>query len=83
MTGTITQLLLDATHVWKPPAGADAAAVRQRLRRFGLFLASFSAGCAAAAVLYLVAGVWCFLVPPLVALAEILTLPPNPAPAGR
>ncbi|MCK0206711.1 DUF1275 family protein [Starkeya koreensis] len=83
MTGTITQLLLDATHVWKPQAGADPAMVRQRLRRFGLFLASFSAGCAAAAVLYLVAGVWCFLVPPLVALAEILTLPPAPAPAGR
>lgn len=79
MTGTITQLLLDITHVWKPRAGADPAPVRERLRRFGVFLASFCAGCAAAALLYLVAGVWCFLVPPLVAVAEIFVLPAGPA----
>ncbi|QFR33861.1 YoaK family protein [Ancylobacter sp. TS-1] len=81
MTGTITQLLLDAAHLWKPRAGIDPAQVRDRLRRFGLFLASFCAGCAAAAVFYLAVGVWCFLVPPLVALAEIFALPP-PAPAA-
>lgn len=82
MTGTITQLLLDATHVWKPHPGADHGQVRTRLRRFGLFLASFVAGCAVAAALYLLVGVWCFLVPPLVAVVEIYVLPPPAAPAG-
>lgn len=82
MTGTITQLLLDVTHVWKPRAGADPAPVRDRLRRFGVFLASFTTGCAMAALLYLLVGVWCFLVPPLVALAEIFVLPPAPGGAA-
>lgn len=79
MTGTITQLLLDGTQMWKPLPGADPLPVKARFRRFGVFLASFTAGCAMAALLYLVAGVWCFLVPPLVALAEIYSLPRSPA----
>ncbi|GLK73897.1 DUF1275 domain-containing protein [Ancylobacter dichloromethanicus] len=83
MTGTITQLLLDLTHLWKPHPGADPGQVRGRLRRFGVFLASFSAGCAMAALLYLLVGVWCFLVPPLVAVAEIFVLPVDPAAPAR
>ncbi|MPT25084.1 MAG: DUF1275 domain-containing protein [Starkeya sp.] len=82
MTGTITQLLVDVAHVWKPHPGAEPGVVRERLRRFGLFLASFVAGCAVAAALYLLVGVWCFLVPPLVAVVEIYVLPPPAAPAG-
>ncbi|WP_018389491.1 YoaK family protein [Ancylobacter sp. FA202] len=82
MTGTITQLLLDLTHVWKPHPGAEPGQVRERLRRFGVFLASFAAGCAMAALLYLLAGMWCFLLPPLVALVEIYVLPVTPEPAA-
>lgn len=79
MTGTMTQVLLDVTHIWRPPAGGDLAPVRARLKRQGLFFASFCGGCAAAALIYLAVGIWCFLVPPLVALAEILSLPAKPA----
>lgn len=87
MTGTMTQVLLDLTQTMRPPAGGLPEPVRQRLRRFALFFASFCAGCAVAALLYRAVGVWCFLLPPLVALAEILLLsaapPAEPArPAG-
>lgn len=82
MTGTITQLLLDLTTLWTPAKNTDHSHVRERLRRFGLFLLSFSAGCAMAAISYLAFGMWCFLVPPLVAAAEIFILPPAPAKAA-
>jgi len=83
MTGTITQLLLDLTLLLRPAAGDDPAAVRERSRRSAVFFGGFTVGCATAALLYLAVGMWCFLLPPLVAAAEILVLPPSPATLAK
>lgn len=78
----MTQVLPDVPHIWRPPVGGGLAPVGARLKRQGLFFASFCGGGAAAALISLAVGVWCFLVPPLVALAEIRTLSAKPAQSG-
>ncbi len=85
MTGTATQILVDAAGLWRPSPGADIGAMRARLGRFGLNFLAFLGGCALAAFLYLMIGMWFLLVPPFVAMAEIFTLPADsePAPAAR
>ncbi|WP_454917217.1 YoaK family protein [Xanthobacter sediminis] len=77
ITGTITQMLVDATALWRPHPGADLDVTRERLRRFGANFAAFVGGCSLAAFLYLLMGMWCLLVPPLVAVGEIFALPPD------
>lgn len=85
ITGTVTQVLVDAAALWRPSQGTDIRATRERLARFGGNFAAFAGGCGLAAFLYLQVGMWCLLVPPLVAVAEIFALPPEegPARAGR
>ncbi|MFG1298730.1 YoaK family protein [Xanthobacter sp. V3C-3] len=79
MTGTFTQLLVDGAALWQPGPDSDRAATRARLGRFAGNFAAFVAGCALAALLHLLVGMWCMLVPPLVAMAEIFSLPPEEA----
>lgn len=81
MTGTATQILVDAAGLWRPAAGADIDAIRARLGRFGLNFLAFLSGCALAAFLYLMTGMWFLMVPALVAALEIFTLPADPEPA--
>lgn len=61
--------------LWRPHAETDRAATRERLGRFCANFAGFVGGCACAAFLYLLAGMWALQMPPLVAAVEIFTLP--------
>ena len=89
MTGNATQLILDLTDMfWLPSEPAERAALRQRLRRAIENVGCFAFGCAAAAGLFWLVGVWCFALPPvlvLVALAAIARVEPDalPSPAKR
>jgi uncharacterized membrane protein YoaK (UPF0700 family) len=59
MTNTTVQATLDAVDLLTGVAPEQAASVRARFRRLSVALASFGAGCAAAALLYFYAGFWC------------------------
>jgi uncharacterized membrane protein YoaK (UPF0700 family) len=91
MTGTTTQIMIDLADIaggWEPNKRADVTA---RLKRMSTAVLLFAAGATAAALLYHWIGKWCFLVPPLVAVAARIaatsfhappTAPPS-APLSR
>ena len=83
MTGTFTQMLVDSAAIWRPRQGTDSAAARTRLWQFAGNFSAFVCGCALAGFLHLMFGMWCLVVPPLVAVGEIFALPSDAAaPAG-
>ncbi|HVW94086.1 MAG TPA: YoaK family protein [Devosia sp.] len=79
MTGTTTQIMIDiADLVHGVPADAAAAALA-RLRRMLAAVIAFAIGCAGAAILFAHAGMWCFALPPLLALLALPLTPPGKA----
>ena len=76
MTGNTTQAMFDLIDMIWP--GADRATTWVQLRRLVMSVAGFAAGCAVAALLFWLTGVWCFVVPPLLAMAA-LAVPPADA----
>jgi len=72
MTGTTTQIMIDLADLIGGPAPEARAALIARLRRMAAAVAVFAAGCAAAALGFAFANVWCFIVPPVIALAALL-----------
>jgi uncharacterized membrane protein YoaK (UPF0700 family) len=68
MTGTTTQVMIDLGDLLHGISPDQKAGVQARLSRMSGTLAAFAVGCGAAALLYAGIGVWCFAVPPLVAL---------------
>jgi uncharacterized membrane protein YoaK (UPF0700 family) len=72
MTGSTTQVTMDAVDLL---AGADpehAAAIRTRFGRLSLSILYFAAGCASAAALYWLVGFWCLAVAVIVGAAAAL-----------
>lgn len=69
MTGTTTQIMLDLADLLHGVAGELQATIRKRLASMGMAVLTFAAGCALAALMFTVAGPWCFALPPLLALA--------------
>ncbi|MGB6307102.1 MAG: DUF1275 family protein [Steroidobacteraceae bacterium] len=71
MTGTTTQIMIDIADLMRsmPPERKDAT--RARLLSMAAAVAAFASGCAAAAVFYTHAGVYCFLVPPLLGVGTL------------
>ncbi|HEY4254093.1 MAG TPA: DUF1275 family protein [Roseomonas sp.] len=69
MTGSTTQIVIDAVDLLRGLPGDKAAATRARIRKLGNSVLSFAAGCAAAALLFYLIGNWCFLLPPLIGAA--------------
>jgi uncharacterized membrane protein YoaK (UPF0700 family) len=70
MTGTTTQIMIDLADMLqgpKPGTGAPG----QRLARMSTNIVAFALGCAAAALLYARFGVWCLVVPPMLATASL------------
>jgi uncharacterized membrane protein YoaK (UPF0700 family) len=65
MTGNTVQIMLDLADLLRRTAPEAAAVIRPRLRRLGSAVAAFAFGCAAAAFAYHSAGVWCFVLPPV------------------
>ena len=80
MTGNTTQLTIDAVDLLMGTEATQTAAVRTRFGRVALSIATFAAGCAAAATLYWLFGFWCLIVPVVFgALAAFIRLE-TPAP---
>ena len=71
MTGTTTQIMIDLADVAQGVAGDPEKPVKTRLSKMALAVAAFALGCGLAALSYIVAGVWCLALPPLLALASV------------
>jgi uncharacterized membrane protein YoaK (UPF0700 family) len=83
MTGTTTQMMIDLADMIRGAPGPAGDAIRSRLRRMGVAVASFAAGAAAGALLVNAIGSWCFALPPIVALfARITAKSSQAAPTG-
>jgi uncharacterized membrane protein YoaK (UPF0700 family) len=77
MTGNTTQAVLDLVDMMWP--GTDRATTWIRLQRLVMSVAGFAVGCGAAALLFWLTGMWCFVVPPLLVVAA-LAVPRADAP---
>jgi uncharacterized membrane protein YoaK (UPF0700 family) len=73
MTGTTTQMMIDIADMIRGVPGAAGDAMRSRLRRMSVAVASFATGAAAGALLFHAIGSWCFVLPPGVALLARIT----------
>ena len=80
MTGTTTQIMIDLADLAHGTDGDTGKTVRGRLGRMVIAVSAFAFGCGLAALLYTVAGTWCFALPPLFALGSLcLVLAPEKA----
>jgi uncharacterized membrane protein YoaK (UPF0700 family) len=70
MTGNTTQAMIDVVDVLRGLPEADPA--RTRLANMAANIFGFAIGCAAAALLFAYLRMWCFAVPPLLALLAIV-----------
>lgn len=73
MTGTTTQIMLDAAELLHGSTTTDRSVVIGRMKRMITNLVAFAIGCAAAAGALIVFGIWCFVIPPLVQLLAFFT----------
>jgi uncharacterized membrane protein YoaK (UPF0700 family) len=71
MTGTTTQMMIDIADAIRGLSPDAKAATFFRLRHMAVAVLTFAFGAAAAAYLFSQLGSWCFVVPPLVALAAL------------
>jgi uncharacterized membrane protein YoaK (UPF0700 family) len=67
MTGNTIQIMIDLADLLRGVPTAARQAIRARLSKMSVSVTAFALGCAAAALIYAKQGVWCFLMPPLVA----------------
>lgn len=67
MTGNTTQVMIDLADLLKGLQGDERGAATGRLRKMLPAIASFAVGCALAALAYVALGMWCFVLPPVVA----------------
>ncbi|HEY1719661.1 MAG TPA: YoaK family protein [Magnetospirillaceae bacterium] len=85
MTGNTTQLMIDLADVLRGAPEAVPGQSRARLKRTAGNMLTFVFGCAAAAAMFFYTQMWCFVVPPVLALIAVLVRaefpPPAPAPA--
>jgi uncharacterized membrane protein YoaK (UPF0700 family) len=83
MTGTTTQIMIDIADLLLGVPAEAKAAWQLRIRRMTVAVVAFALGCGAAAVLFVLVGMSCFLLPPLLALAGLLfyAQEPNAKPA--
>jgi uncharacterized membrane protein YoaK (UPF0700 family) len=72
MTGTTTQMMIDVADLLRHPEADKKDAARTRLIRTTASVLAFALGCAAAALCFAKAGVYCFLVPPILGFGTLL-----------
>lgn len=72
MTGTTTQIMIDIADVLRGGAADAIAAAKGRLRRMSVNVMVFATGCAAGALCFSRLHEWCFVIPPLLAIAPVL-----------
>jgi uncharacterized membrane protein YoaK (UPF0700 family) len=70
MTGTTTQVMLDVADSLYPRQGAEVQTAR--LIQMSINVVVFAIGCGAAALLYARFSIWCFVVPPVVAVVSLI-----------
>jgi len=81
MTGTTTQMMIDLADLTQGTPVDAAAPVKTRLSKMALAVASFALGCGLAALAYVLLGIWCFALPPLLALVSVtLAFQPQQTP---
>jgi uncharacterized membrane protein YoaK (UPF0700 family) len=66
MTGSTTQIMIDVADLLRGVPREARAAINGRLSKLSSSVASFAVGCTAAAACYAFAGIWCFVIPPLI-----------------
>ena len=67
MTGNTIQIMIELADLARGAPAEVRAAIQSRLSRMAAGVAAFAAGCAAAALVYAHQGLWCFVIPPLIA----------------
>lgn len=72
MTGSTTQIMIDLADLATGLPADRKPVVTARLGRAAVSVGAFAIGCAAAALAYAAVNVWCFVIPPLLALAALL-----------
>jgi len=81
MTGTSTQIMLDVAELLsRPTSDKQHSEIHGRLRNMVLSVVVFALGCMAAALIFIVAGLRVFLLPPLVAIMTLTAIHFNPDP---
>ena len=71
MTGTTTQVMIDLADRIRGPKEADAQS-SSRLKQMTSTILAFALGCGAAALLFSIFGVRCFIVPPIVGALQLI-----------
>lgn len=71
MTGNTTQIMIDLADLLGPLTAEQRATIRGRLARMAKSVIGFAFGCGAAAMLFVLAHMACFALPPLVALVAL------------
>ncbi|WP_341990990.1 YoaK family protein [Azorhizobium sp. AG788] len=82
MTGSTTQIMVDLTDLMRSIPAAERSAALGRLQRLAFNVAAFALGCGCAAWLFARLGMWCFLLPPVVAALQFLA-PLRGTPAAK
>jgi len=72
MTGTTTQIMIDLADLLRGVPEEATAAARARLAKMIPNVTAFALGCGAGALGFALFGPWCFVLPPLLALAPVL-----------
>jgi uncharacterized membrane protein YoaK (UPF0700 family) len=72
MTGSTTQVTLDAVDLLTGGGQEPPSKIRARFIRLSLAIVYFAAGCGVSALLYWLAGFWCLAVPVVVGAAATL-----------
>jgi len=72
MTGTTTQIMIDIADLALNMPEEKRRAARARLSRMTVSVMGFASGCATAALFYARAGIYCFVIPPLLGVAAMM-----------
>jgi uncharacterized membrane protein YoaK (UPF0700 family) len=83
MTGTTTQLMIDIADTLHGLPPDKRYGTRQRMNRLSKAVASFAIGAALAALLFHILHMWCFALPPIVAMLTRIVARSKPQKAGE
>jgi uncharacterized membrane protein YoaK (UPF0700 family) len=72
MTGTTTQIMIDIADMARDMPDDKRRIARARLGRMTASVVAFASGCATAALFYARAGIYCFIIPPLLGVGTLM-----------
>jgi len=77
LTGPLTQMMIDVADLVRGVTPTERATLKARLSTIITNVLSFAIGCGISAVLFSQIGMWCFVVPPILAFIPIVISEPN------